>query len=71
MERNLLRRIETCWPLLDPEVAAQVRSEALDAYLADDRRAWLLQADGSYLPPKGEGEATYSAQDDLLLKHGG
>ncbi|MEZ5463831.1 MAG: polyphosphate kinase 1 [Lysobacteraceae bacterium] len=71
MERNLLRRIETCWPLLDVSVAAQVRAEALDAYLADDRRAWLLQPDGSYLPPKDEGEATYSAQDDLLLKHGG
>ena len=71
MERNLLRRIETCWPLLDPAVAAQVRAEALDAYLADDRRAWILQSDGSYLPPKGEGEAMYSAQDDLLLRHGG
>ena len=71
MERNLLRRIEICWPLLDPAVAAQVRAEVLDAYLADDRRAWLLQPDGSYLPPKDEGEASYSAQDDLLLKHGG
>ena len=71
LERNLLRRIEICWPLLDPDVAAQVRADALDAYLADDRRAWLLQADGTYQPPSAVAGTGHSAQDDLLLRHGG
>src|SRR5690606_18725338 len=29
MERNLLRRIETCFPLLDPQLAERVRREEL------------------------------------------
>lgn len=48
MERNLLRRIETCFPILDAELAARVFDEALENYLADNTQAWVLRADGSY-----------------------
>ena len=69
LERNLLRRVETCFPVLDPAVAARVREEALDPYLADNSNAWELQADGSYrqLSP-AEGEAPYAAQSALLAR---
>src|SRR3546814_9824620 len=49
LERNLLRRVETGFPILDPAIATRVREEALDNYLADNLNAWELQPDGSYL----------------------
>lgn len=67
LERNLLRRVETCFPILSPPAAARVRAEALDNYLADNVNAWALHADGEYrqLAP-AEGEAPHSAQATLL-----
>jgi polyphosphate kinase len=69
MERNLMRRIETCFPILDPELAQRVYDEELDNYLRDNQQAWRLHADGRYsriLPE--EGEQPYSAQGALLEK---
>ncbi|HET6546745.1 MAG TPA: polyphosphate kinase 1 [Rhodanobacteraceae bacterium] len=68
MERNLMRRIETCFPIRDPELATRVYDEALANYLADNTQAWRLEADGSCtrLTP---GEAPpHSAQQTLLAK---
>ena len=67
LERNLLRRVETGFPILDPALAARVYDEALANYLADNLNAWELQADGSYrkLAP-GPGELPHSAQASLL-----
>lgn len=69
LERNLLRRVETGFPILDPAAAARVRDEALDNYLADNLNAWHLQPDGSYrkLEPV-DGEVAHSAQAALLAK---
>jgi polyphosphate kinase len=68
MERNLTRRVEACFPLLDPALAARVVAETLDNYFADNLYAWELRADGSYerLTP---GEAMpHSAQHHLLAQ---
>ncbi len=67
LERNLLRRVETAFPVLDPELAQRVYDEALDNYLADNLNAWELQADGSYrkLEPQ-DGAPPHSAQTALL-----
>ncbi|MEO8160532.1 MAG: polyphosphate kinase 1, partial [Arenimonas sp.] len=69
MERNLMRRVETCFPLLDPVLAQRVYDEELDNYLRDNQQAWQLHADGSYtrIQPT-QGEAPYSAQGALLEK---
>jgi polyphosphate kinase len=69
MERNLMRRIETCFPILDPDLAARVFEEELANYLRDNQQAWRLHADGHYtrIPPQ-EGEPPYSAQAELLEK---
>ena len=48
MGRNLFRRIEVAFPVLDPELKARVIAEGLEPYLADNRDAWELAADGSY-----------------------
>lgn len=69
MERNLLRRVETCFPILDPVLAARVFDEELANYLQDTEQAWQLDSDGSYsrVLPEGD-ELPYSAQGSLLAK---
>ncbi|HEX5755699.1 MAG TPA: RNA degradosome polyphosphate kinase, partial [Arenimonas sp.] len=69
MERNLLRRVETCFPMLDPKLAARVFEEELSFYLADNTQAWALGEDGRYrrIAPRG-GEMPFSAQATLLAK---
>ncbi|MEO5830806.1 MAG: polyphosphate kinase 1 [Rhodanobacter sp.] len=69
MERNLLRRIETCFPILDPVLAERVYNEELVNYLADNVRSWELRADGSYVHIGPEdGVMPHSAQDALLAQ---
>ncbi|MGH8062673.1 MAG: polyphosphate kinase 1, partial [Pseudoxanthomonas sp.] len=69
LERNLLHRVETCFPILDEDLAERVFKEALQNYLDDNCNAWELDANGEYhkLSP-AEGEAAYSAQAALLAK---
>src|SRR3546814_15392012 len=63
LERNLLRRVETGFPILDPAIATRIREEALDNYLADNLNAWELHADGSYLKVEPrDGDTAPSAQ---------
>ncbi|WP_256646531.1 polyphosphate kinase 1 [Thermomonas paludicola] len=67
LERNLLRRVETAFPILDPVIAHRVHREGLLNYLADNQNAWQLQADGQYLKcTPGKGEAPFSAQQSML-----
>jgi len=69
LERNLLHRVETCFPILDPALAARVHREALQIYLEDNLDAWQLGADGQYtkLEP-AKGDKPHSAQALLLAK---
>jgi polyphosphate kinase len=67
MERNLLRRVETCFPILDPEHARRVYEETLDNYLRDNQQAWQLHSDGHYTRVvPAPGEAPFAAQLALL-----
>jgi polyphosphate kinase len=68
MERNLLKRIEVCFPILDPELAQRVYAEALENYLADNTQAWLLHADGHYERATPGEDMPHSAQQSLLAK---
>jgi polyphosphate kinase len=69
MERNLMRRIEVAFPILDPELAARVFEETLANGLADNTQAWLLGSDGSYTHADPAGNARYSAQQSLLDRY--
>jgi len=66
MGRNLFRRIEIAWPVLDPKLRKRVVDEGLTPYLEDTRDAWNLQADGEYRPPKIVNTGR-SAQRELLI----
>ena len=67
MGRNLFRRIEIAWPVLDPKLRKRVVDEGLESYLASAQDAWILQPDGEYRAPKA-GVGGRSAQSDLLAK---
>ena len=59
MERNLDRRVEVAFPIEDKKIATQVLKE-LESYFSDNRQAWDLQADGSYLRQSpGKAKANY------------
>ena len=67
MGRNLFRRIEVAFPVLDPALKARVIDEGLKPYLADSRDAWELDADASYARAKPRPRAQpSSAQAELL-----
>jgi polyphosphate kinase len=68
LERNLLRRVETCFPVLDPELAARVYDEALANYLADNLNAWELLPTGEYGKVVPGEAMPHSAQLSLLAK---
>lgn len=48
MERNLNRRVEVCFPVEQPELAARVIQE-LELYLNDGRQRWELTPEGVYV----------------------
>ena len=50
MSRNMMRRIEVAWPVDDPVLRQRLLDECLTAYLHDQRDAWCMQVDGSYVP---------------------
>ena len=47
MERNLDRRVEALAPVADPASQARLRT-IVEVMLADDRRAWVLDSEGSW-----------------------
>jgi polyphosphate kinase len=65
MGRNLFRRIEVAWPVIDPKLKQRVIAEGLKTYLEDTSDAWTLNPDGSYKPPRAAGRGI-SAQERLL-----
>ena len=67
MGRNLFRRIEIAWPVLNPKLCKRVVDEGLTPYLEDTQDAWILQRDGDYVAPKLSGRGR-SAQHELLAK---
>ncbi|MFM8979894.1 MAG: polyphosphate kinase 1 [Planctomycetia bacterium] len=67
MERNLLRRVETAFPVTDDRARQRVIDEALRPHLADNVQAWELQADGTWVRCRpAPGEAPRIAQAQLL-----
>jgi polyphosphate kinase len=66
MKRNLLRRVETCFPVENKKLRQRIIDD-LNIYLDDNSQAWILSADGRYQRvSKVEGADTISAQTTLL-----
>lgn len=66
MNRNLLRRVEVAFPVLDPALKKRVISEGLNPYMKDNVNSWELGADGRYHRRKPRGrQPAFSAQQYL------
>ncbi len=64
MGRNLESRVETVVPVEDPGLKDELRF-VLETQLADQRGAWEMQSDGSYVRGNGEGK---SSQDVFIVR---
>lgn len=71
MPRNLDRRVEVLFPVLDPQIRASILENILPMHLRDNRRAFLLGSDGEYvrLTPQ-EGEEPVDSQQWLVDHRG-
>ena len=65
MPRNFDRRVEAVAPVDDPALHPQLRS-LLAAELADNRRAWDLLSDGTYVQRRPGRGLTVDSQDIFL-----
>ena len=65
MSRNLHERCEVIYPVEDAALAHRLRNEILGSYLADTRKARLLQPGGNYIRATQKGEG-FSAQEYLM-----
>ena len=69
MNRNLDRRIELMFPILDKAVFEDVKS-ILDTYFADNTKAMELQSNGSWIPlERGKKDDAVRAQEVLYKKY--
>ena len=64
MPRNLDRRVEIAFPVLDPGLQAQIR-EILEIQLADTVKARRILADGQLRARSGVGRASLRSQERL------
>lgn len=66
MDRNLLKRVEACFPIEDPKLKERVIEQGLNLYLADNAQAWLLDSEGNYKRVPAPEIDMISAQQTLL-----
>jgi polyphosphate kinase len=69
MSRNFFRRIEACFPLLDPKLKKRVIKEGLQPYLKDNSNAWEMLPEGKYRL-KNSRSAAFGAQQYLMGVYG-
>ncbi|MBD7976844.1 polyphosphate kinase 1 [Pseudomonadaceae bacterium Sa2CUA2] len=66
MERNLDKRVETCFPVEGKKLTLRVKKE-LETYLADNTQSWILQSDGRYVRNSPTGNAHPRNSQAILL----
>jgi len=67
MPRNLDRRVEAITPIDDPEIQKDLH-EILGVMLADNRHAWELQPDGTYLQLSPPDNAEAQSSQDIFMQ---
>jgi len=69
MERNLYRRVEACFPILDEDLKNSVIKDGLLTYLSDNTDCWVLQSDSSYKRLKATGNQKARSAQMILLEN--
>ncbi|MBW4681245.1 MAG: polyphosphate kinase 1 [Microcoleus vaginatus WJT46-NPBG5] len=67
MPRNLNRRVEAIVPVEEPEIVKDLE-EVLGIMLADNRQAWDLQPDGSYIQRRPTEEGNEQSAQKILME---
>ncbi len=71
MDRNFFRRVEICFPVLDPKLKKRVISEGLKPYLDDNSQAWEMDQEGQYHQRTPRHGKPVAAQETLLERLAG
>jgi polyphosphate kinase len=66
MDRNFFRRIEICFPVLEPRLKRRVIREGLAPYFSRDIEGWDMDASGQYRFHKGRRGKAGNVQSNLL-----
>ncbi|MGK7937768.1 MAG: polyphosphate kinase 1 [Xenococcaceae cyanobacterium] len=67
MKRNLSRRVEAVAPIRDSELAKDLQ-EILGVMLSDNRQAWELQSDGSYIQRQPQENSQIQSSHSVLME---
>ena len=67
MPRNLDRRVEVITPIQEEDIAKDIQ-EILGIMLADNRQAWELQSDGSYIQRKPREDSPDASSQKALME---
>jgi polyphosphate kinase len=67
MPRNFLRRVETTFPILDPALRKRIEEQILPIGLADNVKAWTLDAEGKYRR-RTPGEEPARRSQDMFIE---
>ena len=71
MTRNIHRRVETMFPVLDESIKKRIMREIFETYFTDNCQSWQLEPDGTYTKtPIGRGHKRFAAQEALMTMHG-
>ena len=65
MKRNLEQRVEIVVPVEAPALRAELRS-VLDLHMADERNAWDMQPDGTYVQRRSDDPGAPGCQQKLI-----
>lgn len=67
MPRNLDRRVEAVTPIEDPVLSAELK-QLLDIFLTDNRQAWELKPDGTYIQRQPTNDAPELSAQTILME---
>ena len=70
MPRNFFRRIEAVFPVEDRQLRERLKNEVLATCLADNVKAWHLQADGHYARRQPPAERARRSQVEFIAAAG-
>ncbi len=68
MDRNLLRRVEVAFPVLDARLKKRVIQQGLIEHLRDNTSAWMMDSQGRYLRKRTRGGRRRVSQLRLLAQ---
>jgi len=73
MNRNMMRRIEIAWPIVDELNRARILNECCQMSLDDTEDAWILAPNNEYVPvtnvQRGKNQTTHVSAQLQLINH--